>query len=203
MFLYKNLFFSISSVISIPIMLIGINGGHFPAICRVCLLLRIGLYWCSVFFTIQRIWIVLGRCLFTHFHDFWSQIGVVILVTPKQEVERKSRWLCGVNFFRSNFKVECENGDWTKIRFLGSGFLFTCGNFTLICTVFSIFWIGFFLNGFPNPFTAHFRPSFLFELNFPLSPVVFLFTCGIWNWFFVFFLKFSSDFFKMVFSIHS
>ena len=36
MFLYKNLFFSISSVISIPIMLIGINGGYFPAICRVC-----------------------------------------------------------------------------------------------------------------------------------------------------------------------
>ena len=39
MFLYKNLFFSISSVISIPIMLIGINGGYFPAICRVCLLI--------------------------------------------------------------------------------------------------------------------------------------------------------------------
>ena len=37
MFLYKNLFFSISSVISIPIMLIGINGGYFPAICRECL----------------------------------------------------------------------------------------------------------------------------------------------------------------------
>ena len=37
MYLYKNLFFSISSVISIPIMLIGINGGYFPAICRVCL----------------------------------------------------------------------------------------------------------------------------------------------------------------------
>ena len=36
MFLYKNLFFSISSVISIPIMLIGINGDYFPAICRVC-----------------------------------------------------------------------------------------------------------------------------------------------------------------------
>ena len=36
MFLYKSLFFSISSVISIPTMLIGINGGYFPAICRVC-----------------------------------------------------------------------------------------------------------------------------------------------------------------------
>ena len=38
MFLYENLFFSISSVISIPVMLIGINGGYFPAICRVCLI---------------------------------------------------------------------------------------------------------------------------------------------------------------------
>ena len=36
MFLYKNLFFSISSILSIPILLIGINGGYFPAICRVC-----------------------------------------------------------------------------------------------------------------------------------------------------------------------
>ena len=38
MFLYKNLFFSISSILSIPIMLIGINGGYFQAICRVCLM---------------------------------------------------------------------------------------------------------------------------------------------------------------------
>ena len=30
-------FFSITSILSIPIMLIGINGGYFPAICRVCL----------------------------------------------------------------------------------------------------------------------------------------------------------------------
>ena len=34
---------------------------------------------------------------------------------------------------------------------------------SLIFTLFSIFWIGFFLNGFPNPFTAHSKPSFLFE----------------------------------------
>ena len=37
--------------------------------------------------------------LFTHFHDFLNQIGVVILVTPKQEIERKSEWFCGVIFF--------------------------------------------------------------------------------------------------------
>ena len=49
MFLYKNLSFSISSVISIPIMLIGINGGYFPAICRVCLRLEDELWWFSYF----------------------------------------------------------------------------------------------------------------------------------------------------------
>ena len=47
-------------------------------------------------------------------------------------------------------------------------FLFTCGNFTLIFTVFS----DFYLSGFPNPFTAHSRPSFLFELYFHFSLLV-------------------------------
>ena len=60
-----------------------------------------------------------------------------------------------------------------KFRFLGGGFLFTCGNFTLIFTVFRFFAPDFFLNGFPNPFTAHSRPSFLFELDFHFSLVVF------------------------------
>ena len=32
---------------------------------------------------------------------------------------------------------------------------------------------------FTNPFTAHSRPSFLFEFNFHFSLAVFLFTCGI------------------------
>ena len=69
---------------------------------------------------------------------------------------------------------------------------------------FRFFGSDFFLNGFPNPFTAHSRPSFLFELNFNFSLVVFLFTCGILRlFFFVFFLIFWSDFLKMVFSIHS
>ena len=45
--------------------------------------------------------------------------------------------------FHSNFKVEWENGVWTKIRFLASGFLFTCG-ISLCFLVFSIVWIGFF-----------------------------------------------------------
>ena len=50
------------------------------------------------------------------FSWFLSRMGVVILVTPKQEMERKSEWFCGVMFFRSNFKVEWENGVWTEFR---------------------------------------------------------------------------------------
>ena len=62
---------------------------------------------------------------------------------------------------------------------------------------------GIFLIGFPNPFTAHSRPNFLFELIFHFSLVVFLFTCGILTLIFCFFFIFWADFFKMVFSIHS
>ena len=51
-------------------------------------------------------------------------------------------------------------------------FLFTCGDFTLIL-IFFRFWIGFFLNGFFNPFLVHSRPSFLFEPNFHFSLVDF------------------------------
>ena len=75
----------------------------------------------------------------------------MILITPKQEMERKSEWFCRVKIFRFSFKIEWKNGVWTEIRFLAIGFLFTCGNFTLIFTAFSIFWIGFLLDGFPNP----------------------------------------------------
>ena len=57
MFLYK-IFFSISSVISIPIMPIGINGCYFPAICRVCLLIAdlifsAGYYSAPIFFKLR------------------------------------------------------------------------------------------------------------------------------------------------------
>ena len=48
-----------------------------------------------------------------------------------------------------------------KTRFLASGFLFTCDNFTFIVTVFRFFFVflmGFcFLNGFPNPFIVSYR----------------------------------------------
>ena len=89
-----------------------------------------------------------------------SNLSGDFLVAPKQEVERKSEWFCGVKLFRSKFKVVWENGVWTKIRFLATGFLLTCGIFTLIFTVFSICLNGFFLSGFPNPLIGHSRPSF-------------------------------------------
>ena len=100
--------------------------------------------------------------LFTHFHDFWSQIGVVILVTPKQEVERKSEWFCGVKFFRSKFKVEWENWVWTKIGFLASGFLYAAISLWFLL-FFRFFGSDLILNGFPNPFIVRFRSSFLFS----------------------------------------
>ena len=36
----------------------------------------------------------------------WSQIVVLVLVTPKQEVEQNGDWFCGVKFFCSSFKVQ-------------------------------------------------------------------------------------------------
>ena len=41
-----------------------------------------------------------------HIFVILSQIGVVILVALKQEVERKSEWFCCLKFSYSNFKVE-------------------------------------------------------------------------------------------------
>ena len=75
----------------------------------------------------------------------------------------KKRLVCGVNFYRTNFKVEWENGVWTKIRSRASGFLFTCGNFSLVFIVFSIFGSDFFLNGFSNSLIVRSRSSFLFS----------------------------------------
>ena len=66
-------------------------------------------------------------------------------------------------------------------------FLFTCGNFSLILTV---FWIGFLLTCFPNPFIDHYRPSFLFVPNFHFSLVAFCSHAAFWHWFSVFLSKF-------------
>ena len=60
---------------------------------------------------------VLFKDLFAHFHDFYCQIGVVILVTPKQEVERKRESFCGVNFFTIILR-QCEKVLFEKIAFL-------------------------------------------------------------------------------------
>ena len=94
---------------------------------------------------------------FTRFYDFWSQIGVMILVTPKQEVERK-KWFWGVKLFRSNFKVVREKDVWTKFRFHAIGFRFTCGIGLRILKFFYFYSI--FLNCFPNIFIVHYRSSF-------------------------------------------
>ena len=125
----------------------------------------------------------------------------MILITPKQEVERKNEWFCGVKFFPSNFKVERENGVWTKIRILARGFLFTYGNFTLR---FTVFWIGFFFQMvfFFNPIIVHSRPSFLVWTKLPFlvsGHFSFLFTCGIltlifWFFYFLFFRFFRIGF---------
>ena len=90
----------------------------------------------------------------------------MILVTPKQEMERKSEWFCGMKFFRSKFKVEWENGVWTKIRFLASGFFVHMRQFHLDFYCFFDFsdWI-FFLNGFSNPFIVRFGFVFLVNEN--------------------------------------
>ena len=94
-------------------------------------------------FTIQKIWIVLGRCLFLRSVHTFSWFLKSNWSSDFDHAETgsgaKKRVVLGVTFFRSKFQVEWENGVWTKIRFLASGFLFTCGNFTLIFTVFSIF----------------------------------------------------------------
>ena len=61
--------------------------------------------------------------------------------------------------FNSNFKVQWENGVWTKICFLACGFLFT--------------WISLRFLLISNPFIVHSRASFLLEPKFHFSLVVF------------------------------
>ena len=103
--------------------------------------------------------------LFTHFHDFWSHFWVVILVTPKHELERKREWCCGVKFFRSNFQIE-----WEQCLDKNSLWAISLWFFLFFYILHRIF----FLNEFPNPFKAHGRRSFLSEPNFWFDLVVFL-----------------------------
>ena len=101
--------------------------------------------------------------MFTHYHDFWSQIVVVILVTPKQEVERKSEWFCGVKFFRSNFNVDWEKSIWTKIRFLASGF---CSHAAI-----SLWFLLFFFRFFVDIFFS-FNPNRVIGINGGYFPAI-------------------------------
>ena len=108
----------------------------------------------------------IGRCLFLRsVHTFswflksnWSQ-RVLIVNTPKQKVEHKSKWFCGVEVFHSNFNVEWENGVWTKICFLTSGCLHPAISLWFLL-VFRFFGFNSLLNGFPHPFIVHSRPRF-------------------------------------------
>ena len=66
-------------------------------------------YFCKIFFKFKKFelyWGTFFKILFTHLHDFLSQIAVAILITPKKEAEQKNEWFCGVKLFRSNFKGE-------------------------------------------------------------------------------------------------
>ena len=103
-------------------------------------------------------------------------------------------------FFRSKFKVEWENGVWTKVRFFSRGFLFTYGYFTF---VFDFLDRIFFLNGFPNPSIVRSRSSFLFsqwkffEMYVRTCPAMFFLIRRLHRWFL------RRDFLELTFSMTS
>ena len=78
---------------------------------------------------------------------------MMILITPKQEVEQVNKWFSGVKCFRSKFKA-VKNGVWTKYRSLN--FLFLCHILRLMLTILFIF----FLNGSPIQFIVHSKYGF-------------------------------------------
>ena len=96
-------------------------------------------------------------------------------------MEGKGEWFCGVSSFRSNFKLEWENGVWTKIPFLASGFCSHAAISLWFSLFFRFFDRDFFVNGFPNSFIVHSRSSCLFsqwkfiELYVRTCPAMFFF----------------------------
>ena len=143
------------------------------------------------------IWSVFGRWLylkdlFTHFKDFLSQIWVVILVTPNEEVEWKSELSL---ILKQSLKTVVEQ----KFAFSLVVFRSHAALSTLIFIVFCISWIGFLLNDFFNPFEIHLGLIFVW-IKFPFLARAFLFTCDIST------LIFSSIlcliFLQLVFPIH-
>ena len=90
----------------------------------------------AMIFTIQRIWFVSESCLFKdmfpHFHDFWSQIEVMIWSRRNEKLSKN--WVAvWRKAFYSFLKQSEKTVVSTKSCFLADGFLFTCGNLTLIC----------------------------------------------------------------------
>ena len=143
------------------------------------------MYWIALFFF---------QDLLTHFHDFWSQNGVVILVMPRRKMEQKSVWFCSVKPACSNFKVVWEKGVWTIIRFLARVFLHAANSlWFLLC--FRFLGSDFFLIRVSSPLIVPSRPIFWFEPNFQFSLVFFLFKCGLLKLIFCFFY-FLSDFLR-------
>ena len=119
--------------------------------------------------TIQSMRIELGRCVF---YKSKNLILSVSLVTPKQEVERKSEWFSVVISFPSSFEVEWENDVWKKFAFSLVDF-FSHGQFHFDFYCFFRFVDSdFFLMVFPIHSWFILVLDFLFEPNFLLSLVV-------------------------------
>ena len=118
-------------------------------------------------------------------------------------MERKSEWFCGGNFFALILK-------WSEKTVFEQEFAFSLVVFCSHAAIslwfllfFRFFGSDFFLDGFSNPFTAHSRPSVLFELIFHFSLVVFCVHMLHFDIDFLFFSYFLSDFKKIIFSINS
>ena len=157
----------------------------------------------------------MGAVSFLQFKEFELHWGAVFFLKSVHTFSwfLKSNWSCDfghaetwsgakkrVVYATCNFSLYFQSREKTvfeqKFAFSLVGFLFTCGNFTSIFTVFWSLDRILFLNGFPNQFIDHSRPSF-FLTNFSFVVSGFLFTCGIltliflinflicccWNWF--------------------
>ena len=118
------------------------------------------------FVAIRAIWRLFSQNLIAHFFDYWIQIGEVILLTPKQEVERRrmvTDWRR--NFFRLTLvrmtKQCLDKNSHSFLRFFG---LRAAIHFTFNFNVFQFFWI-FFLIVCPNYFSEFSRTSFSFFKN--------------------------------------
>ena len=126
------------------------------------------------------------------------------MITPKQEVERKSEWFCGVNFFALILKYSEKTVLEQKFGFSVVVF---CSHaaISLWCLLFFDFSKRIFSRWFSQSIHSHSRPSFLFNLNFHFSQVVFCVHMLHFGIDFLFFSYFLSNFKKQFFSqlIHS